>query len=53
MVYAVASERFGETLKNRNNANSGNALSTITIHNQPPCSYTTLAHEEPNDAPPM
>lgn len=52
VVYAVANERLCETLKNRNNANSGNALPTITIHNQPPCSYTALATEEPN-APPM
>ena len=49
---AVANDAFGETLKNRNNASSGNALPTITIHNQPPCSYTALATEEPK-APPM
>ncbi|MNN71786.1 hypothetical protein D3C81_1877540 [compost metagenome] len=50
--YAVASEAFCETLRNRNNATRGNALPTITIHNQPPCSYTALATDEPN-APPM
>ena len=51
-LHAVANERFSETLKNRINANNGNALPTITIHNQPPCSYTALATEEPN-APPI
>ena len=50
--HAAASERFSETLRNRNNARTGKALPTITIHNQPPCSYTALATEEPK-APPM